>query len=115
MDINTLISAAQTRLSALLTESGALAVSLDSKGFGSVMGPAVKAAGSKPQEVQNFVKDDPGLTEVLELADSAVAVKVHTAVRVLLVKYGDSVATRAVQAIHFGSFPKHTRILEALL
>ena len=63
------------------------------------MGPAVKAAGAKPAEVQSIVRDNAALQDALQGIPDNQEVKVHSAVRGLMVQYGDSVARKAVVAI----------------
>ena len=99
MDINTVVSGLQTGLSALLLEASSLKITLDSTSFGSVMGPAVKAAGAPASEVANIIADHPGLSMQLDQLEAAHRSAIKIAVRQLLDSYATQVAQAAAQCV----------------
>ena len=99
MDINTLVLNHQTNLTALLHESASLKITLDSACFGSVMGPAVKAAGAPASEVANMIADDIGLSTSMEGLESNLMSRIRVGIRRLMDSYATQVAQAASQTV----------------
>jgi hypothetical protein len=99
MDINSVISDLQSNLTALQTDAASVKITLDSACFGSVMGPAVKAAGAPASEVASMITDDLGLTKSIEELTTSQQSAIRMATRKLMDKYATQVAQSAVQTV----------------
>ena len=99
MDINSVISDLQSNLTALQTDAASVKITLDSACYGSVMGPAAKAAGMPASELASMIADDTGLSDSLEGLDQSQTASARVAIRKLMDNYATQVANAAASYV----------------